>query len=126
MANANIDDLITELRDLRLARAHSLTEIEGIQRRLDEGNRREERILNRIQATARAAGHQGPARNQLRVGNTVRITNTLRDEYGTIGTVTRVGPKLVTIQGENNKRTYTRGWWNLELVPPNTNTNNAQ
>ena len=126
MANSNIDDFIAKLRDLRLARAQSLTEVEGIQSRLNKGNRREERILNRIQTTARAAGRQGPARNRLRVGDIVRITNTLRDEYSTIGTVTRVGPRFVTIQGKNDRRTYTRGWWNLELVPPNTNINNAQ
>ena len=130
MVNDNhVNSLIDELRGLQLERTESLYRLRRIQRRLEEGRQREEDLINRIQAaTTVARNHQAPAHNALTVGDRVRITNALRDEYDTVGVVIRVGPRLVTIRGERDQREYTRGWWNLELTPPpaRNNENNAQ
>ena len=110
MRNDDIDDLARQLERLRIRR-------EEAARVIQETNRAEEEIITRIRR-ARAAN---PSRrlNPHRPGDIVRITNVLRDEYGTVGTVlppSTSTSRLIRIRNQSSNREYQRGWWNLELV----------
>ena len=110
MCDDNIDDLTRQLERLRLRREEAL-------RVVDETNQAEDNIITRIRQ-ARAAN---PRRrdNPHRPGDIVRITNTLRDEYGIVGTVLPPSTnrsRLIIIRNQATRLLYTRGWWNLELV----------
>ena len=49
-----------------------------------------------------------------KIGQLLRITNRLRNEFGTTGKVIRVGDPFVTIRNVESNRKYTRAWFNLE------------
>ena len=114
MIDAELDELINELTRLRIHRVESTA---ALQRIIEDTGRREARLIQRIQR-ARAAPAKGevprPATNSLSIGDTVRITNRLRDKLGTTGVVIHVGPRMVTLR--NNSKTYKRAWWNLEKI----------
>ena len=114
MADDNIDNLINELSRLCIHRVRSTT---ALQRVIEETGRQEEELIRRIRlARTTPAGREAPppADNPFSIGDSARITNRLRNEYGTTGVVTHVGTRMVTIRG-TNRRTYSRAWWNLEL-----------
>ena len=118
MSNDDIDNLTRELERLRLRRVEAI-------RTIDDANRAETHIIARI----RRARASNPARreNYHRPRDIVRITNILRDEYGIVGTVVPPSTsrsRLIKIENQNTRRTYTRGWWNLELVQPAPLPNN--
>ena len=114
MIDEELDDLISELTRLRIRRVESTA---ALQRIIDDTGRREAQLIQRIQrartAPARAEARQ-VATNTLSVGDTVRITNRLRDERGITGVVIHVGPRMVTLRNNSNGKTYKRAWWNLE------------
>lgn len=118
MTDDEIDRLARQLERVRLQREEALRVVE-------RSDNTERELLNRIQTARR--NNPSSRQNPLRVGDVVRITNTLRNEHGIIGTVESSPARLVTIRNANTRRTYTRGWWNLELIhrpsesPPNTN-----
>ena len=67
------------------------------------------------------------AKKKHQPGDIVWITNLLRDEYGIVGTVlprSASRSRLIKIKNQNTHHTYTRGWWNLELVQPAPLPNN--
>ena len=114
MIDEELDDLISELTRLRIRRVESTA---ALQRIIDDTGRQEAQLIQRIQrartAPARREARQ-VATNTISVGDTVRITNRLRDERGITGVVTHVGPRMVTLRNNSNGKTYKRAWWNLE------------
>ena len=127
MTDEDIDQLTRQLEGIRIQREEAL-------QTLARTSQTEQEIIERIRAVRR----RNPAlrRNPHRIGDIVRITNSLRNEYGTVGEVISIAPRLVTIRNRDTNREYKRGWWNLERVhtperrgsapdPPNS-TSNAQ
>jgi len=113
MDAGNIEDLIHQISVLHLEREESLREIEGIQRHLCDGNQQESRLLRAIQIVRDnnvARDNEDHNCNPLILGERVRITNRLRNEFGTVGVVTRNEPRLVTIRNERSGRSFTRAW----------------
>ena len=77
-------------------------------------------MLREIQQARAAAEEQAPTVEgeaaPYEIGQLLRITNRLRNEFRTTGKVIRVGELLVTICNVATKRKYTRAWFNLEPV----------
>lgn len=107
MSNDEIARLTRQLEGIRLQREEALDALE-------RATSAEQDVIRRI----RAAGVANPPlqRNPHHVGDTVRITNTLRGEYGIRGVVISSPSRLVTIRNRSTGKEYTRGWWNLERV----------
>ena len=103
----NINRLTRQLEGIRLQREEAL-------RQLEQTSQAEQVLIQRIRAARR--GNPALRRNPHKVGDIVRITNTLRDEYGTIGVVESSPHRLVTIRNQDTGTRYIRGWWNLEPV----------
>ena len=118
MNDDDIDELTRQLQNVRLGREQAL-------RAVTQADEYEREIIQRIRTVRR---HDPQLRrNPHRVGDIVRITNTLRNEYGIVGIVTSSPPRLVTIRNRNTSRNYIRGWWNLELVHrPSSPTDDQQ
>ena len=106
-ADDDIDDLSRQLERVRLQR-------EEAQQAVERAENSERELIERI----RVARRNNPRRrtNPHRIGDIVRITNTLRNEHGIVGTVISLPGRLVTIRNEETQNTYVRGWWNLELI----------
>ena len=91
MPAENLNELVRELEQVRIARQESIYEIDAIQRRLETVSAHEARILRSIRAAHNSAvynegnsNNNTGGNNTLRIGNQVRITNALRDKYGIV------------------------------------------
>ena len=80
MLNQDIDVLIKRLKIVRLQRAETLS-------RLDEINKSETVLLKNIQEAKEASLPTKTKSNPFVVGDVLRITNRLRDEFGIVGEV---------------------------------------
>ena len=107
MLEDEIDRLIRQLDKVHIQR-------EEAQRAVDRAEERERALIVRILQARR--NNPSRSRNPHRVGDIVRIANRLRDEYSIIGVVESSPERLVAIRNQDTRRTYTRGWWNLEFV----------
>jgi preprotein translocase subunit YajC len=58
-------------------------------------------------------------RREIRVGDTVEITNNYRSQLGEQGTVTRVTDKQVTVRLDSTGRTIRKKKTNVRIVPSN-------
>jgi len=106
----DIDSLTRQLSQIRIRRERAIREVEAASA--------EESILLRRLHTARSA-IVSTELNPHKRGDTVRITNKLRDEYGIIGVITSKSTpqsRLLDIRDKSNNKRYTRGWWNLSAV----------
>ena len=119
MKNEDNDELTRELEALVLEREVTRRRY---QLALAQSTEKETRLNQRIRRALRQQlaearrDYISAEVNPYQQGGIVRITNRLRDEYGTIGTVISSAPRLVTIKNSRTKNTYTRAWWNLEIV----------
>ena len=126
MRNDDIDDLTEQLRRVRINRDQT---VRRIARAIEETRVEENTILLQIRearaATAAAAkavannnnnSLQHDRGNIFTIGDTVEITNHLRDEFGTVGTVTAPGRKFVEIRTSTG-RYYTKAFWNIDRHP---------
>ena len=127
VSNNSIDDLIRELEELRIQSERLIREIE---RTVRENRRREARLEQRIERARtafnrgnRPNNHANNRVNPFAVGDTVRITNYLRNDRGTTGIVVSSTARMVTLRTDES-RLYTRAHWNIEHI--NTGVNNAQ
>ena len=127
VSNDSIDDLVRELEELQIQSERSIREIE---RTIRENRRREARLEQRIEHARiafnrvnRLNNHANNRTNPFAVGDTVHITNYLRNERGTTGIVVSSAARMVTLRTEES-RLYTRAHWNIEHI--NTGANNAQ
>ena len=119
MTDNEIDCLIERLNSVRIAR-------EAAVRVIGQSDRQEAVIVRRIQTirarTSRDNAIPGVAianvarHNNLKVGQIVRITNRLRDEYNISGIVTNTNRRIVEIRNQLTGNRYSRAWWNLEVV----------
>ena len=77
---------------------------------------REISLINEIslQRAATAAAEQRRT-HRFQLGQRVRITNTLRDEYNTEGTIIRVSRRMIHLRDDGGRK-YSRAYWNLELI----------
>ena len=101
MIDDDIDTLTRQLQNVRLGREQAL-------RAVTQADEYERELIRRIRTVRR---HDPQLRrNPHRVGDIVRITNTLRNEYGIVGIVTSSPSRLVTIRNRNTSRNYIRGW----------------
>ena len=108
-----MDELIDQLHQLHLDRAEAAR---AHDRALEEYRDRERNLVREIslqRAAVAAAAQQHTHRFQL--GQRVRITNTLRDEFNTEGTVTRVSRRMIHLRDDRG-RNYSRAHWNLERI----------
>ena len=98
MSDDEIDQLARELEGARLQREADLVALERT-------NQTERQLIERI----RVARRENPPheRNSHRVGDYVRITNRLRNEYGIIGVVVSSSARLVTVCNEQTNRDRT-------------------
>lgn len=104
MLNQEVDDLTKALARIRLDR-------EELTRALDNTNKQESKILKSLQTaqTAAATAVAATARekiekNPYKKGDLLRVTNALRREFGTTGTVIKSGVTFVTIQSRKSRR----------------------
>jgi preprotein translocase subunit YajC len=58
-------------------------------------------------------------RREIRVGDTVEVTNNYRNQLGEQGTVTRVTDKQVTVRLDSTGRTIRKKKTNVRIVPSN-------
>ena len=108
-----MEELIEQLRQLRFDRAEATR---AHNRAVEDSQARERDLIHEIsveRAVAAAAQQQHSHRFQL--GQRVRITNTLRNEYNTIGTITRVSRRMIHLRDDEGK-SYSRAHWNLERI----------
>ena len=49
-------------------------------------------------------------------GDIFSINNHLRNEFGKVGKVNKIGNRLVTIVNSGINKSYSRVWWNLKLI----------
>ena len=111
MLNQDIDALTERLANIRLERARAIE-------RLEKANEAEIETLKSLEeAKAKAATNKRGVCSLVK-GDIVRITNRLRDEYGTVGMVRTIRNRQVTIRNSGTGIDYHRAWFNLELVEP--------
>ena len=124
------DDLIKQLNNIRIEREEATR---NFQRTLEITNTIERNLLVRLRVrqTHQQLSNQetqnnlrNNRRNHLQVGDTVRITNTYKDSYGTVGIITKIRGRMVDIKNNNAQEKHTRAWWNLErLIPKDDHQN---
>ena len=105
MLNQEVDDITRQLKDIRLERARAV-------KRLEEINETETNLLKNL--------HRAKAKNQgtcpFAKGDIVAITNHLRNEFGIVWKIEKIGVRLVNIVNSSTNKTYSRAWWNLRLI----------
>ena len=105
----NIDVLTKQLEELRLERVNVIEYLEEL-------NKREIKTIKRLEE-ANAKAEASVKRVCLFVlGDIVCITNRLRNEYGTVGTVRKIRNRPVTIRKSGSDVDYNRARINLDLV----------
>ena len=112
----DINNIIAELDALRLEHQ------EAIRQLVRDAEAREARLLQQIQRAQAAAARRtqnNDLANPFSIGDTLRITNRLRNEQGINGVITHSGPRMVTIRNTRSRKNYTRAWWNLDRVADN-------
>lgn len=119
MSDGDINELIEQLSSIRIEREKAV-------RVISRTNRQEAQVISDLQAlqltrrrrgtdaNANANANQPP--NEFRIGQLVRITNRLRNEFGTTGVVTSVGHTRVEVKNSATGKKYSRAHWNLQLV----------
>ena len=117
MSDGDINELIEQLSSIRIEREKAV-------RVISRTNRQEAQVISDLQAlqltrrrrgtNANANANQPP--NEFRIGQLVRITNSLRNEFGTTGVVTSVGHTRVEVKNSATGKKYSRAHWNLQLV----------
>ena len=118
MPTNSIYELTNQLARICIRRQRAVQQIA-------QSNEEEAVLLVRIEreravwvGNAAAAANDNNNNNPFVVGNTVRIINRLRDEYGIVGVVVTSNRRLVGIRGVNERKIYTQEWWNLEHHRP--------
>ena len=105
MLNQDVDELTKQLKGIRLEQAKAVKKPEEI-------NKADNNLLKEL--------HRSKTKNQgtcpFVKGNIVAIINNLRDKFGILGKVEKIGIMLVTIVNNDTKKPYSRAWWNLRLV----------
>ena len=115
MYNEDIDELTKQLRAVRISRDRKITRLS---RSIDEARVEEGNILRRIQLARVAERARNNAANHYDIGNvfalgdTLVITNDLRNERGTVGVVITSGRRFVEIRTERGV-VHKRAYWNL-------------
>ena len=113
MLNHDVDALTKQLENIRIEQANAIENLKKI-------NEAEIDTLKEIvEAQAKTRKRKDCP---FVVGDILRITNRLRQEYGTVGMVTKVCNTRVTIRNSGTGNDYQRAWWNLELVETVTGT----
>lgn len=108
MSNQDIDELTRALKKIRLEREKAI-EI------LDNLNKRESDMLTNLHEV-RAASLAGTDTCPFVIGDIIMITNHLRDKYGRVGEVKKIGKTLVTIVNSSTRRKYWKSWKYLALI----------
>ena len=111
MLNQDIDALTERLASIRLERAKAIE-------RLEKVNEAEIETLKSLEEAKTKAGTSKRGVCSFVEGDIVRITNRLRNEYGTVGMVRTIRNRQVTIRNSGTGIDYHRAWFNLELVEP--------
>ena len=108
-----MDDLTKQLHQLHLDRAEATR---AHNRVVEDSQARERDLIHEIslQRAAAAAARQHHT-HRFQLGQRVRITNTLRNEYNTEGTITRVSRHMIHLRNDEG-RSYSRAHWNLERI----------
>ena len=120
MRNDDIDELTEQLRTVRINRDREITRLA---RSIDEARVEEGNLLRRIQlarVTQRArnnAANNYDIGNVFSLGDTLVITNDLRNERGTVGVVITSGRRFVEIRTERGV-VHKRAYWNLAYSLP--------
>ena len=118
-----MDELIQELNSLRIDREETTREYQDA---IQANGRREREVLASIrqhrERTAQVQpNNRGRQRNPFKVGDVVRITNEYKlDELGTVGRITHVTNRMVSLRHPGARKVYSRAWWNVELVENST------
>ena len=116
------DDLIEQLDNLLIEREEATR---NFQRTLEITNTIERNLLVRLRVrqTHQQLSNQETQDNLrnnrwnlLQVGDNVRITNTYKYSYGTVGIITKIRGRMVDIKNNNTQEKHTRAWWNLERL----------
>jgi tyrosine-protein phosphatase YwqE len=94
-----IQQLITELEELRV-----------------EFNNKSNRITRKLNKLSRKVKEAEVVTDELKLGDTVRITNNYQGDRGITGIIERVTNKQVLLRNQNTKRQYVRSKLNVELV----------
>ena len=111
MSIEEIDNITKQLSQIRIRRENAI-------RALETANEQESCLLRRLQRV-RSVARPNKENNPHKIGDIVRITNKLRDEFGTISVVTSwitSHSRLIDIKNTTTNIKYTRAWLNLELV----------
>ena len=81
-------------------------------KRLEEVNETETDLLKNF--------HRAKTKNQgtcpFAKGDIIAITNRLRNKFGIVGKIEKIGVRLVKIVNSSTNKTYSRAWWNLRLI----------
>ena len=118
------NDLIEQLNNLRIEREQATR---NFQRNLEITNSIEQNLLvsRRARQTHQQLSNQETQdnlwdnrRNHLQASDTVCITNTYKDSYGTVGIITKIRGRMVYIKNNNTQEIHTRAWWSLERINP--------
>ena len=106
-----IDNITKQLSQIRIRQENAI-------KALEVSNGQESWLLRRLQRV-RSTAKRNKENNPHKLGDKVRITNKLRDEFGAIGIVTSkstIRSRLINIKNTTIKRKYTRACWNLEAA----------
>ena len=102
MLDQDVDALIKQLKDIRLEQDETLARLEDI-------NKSETELIKSIHR-AKQASLKKKASNPFVIGDILRITNHLRDEFGTVGKVWKACTTKVHIRNSDTGKDYSRAW----------------
>ena len=109
MLNHDIDALTERLANIRLERVKAIE-------RLEKVNEAEIETLKSLEEAKAKAEASKRGVCSFVEGDIIRITNRLRNEYGTVGMVRIICNRQVTIRNSGIRIDYQRAWFNLRLV----------
>jgi len=115
MVNHDVDTLTKQIERIRLERANAIEHLKKIE------EVETDTLIELAEAKAEALRRR-QRDFPYKEGDTLRINNRLRNEYGIVGKVRKVCNTRVTIRNSGTGKDYQRAWWNLELVESVTST----
>ena len=105
----NVDVLTKQLEELRLERVNAIEYLEEL-------SKHEITTIKRLDEAKAKAEASTKGVCPFVLGDIVRITNRLRNEYRTVGTVRKIRNRQITIRNSGSGIDYNRAWFNLDLV----------
>ena len=123
MQNHDIDELTEQLRNVQISRQQALRRVresdtqEGlllqqIREAQEVESRRAARLVSRRSHHLRRTNNRHALEHEFVIGDSLEITNNLRDERGTRGVVVSAGRRFIEIRTASGVL-YRRAYWNL-------------